>query len=143
MRFDHEVQIITRRISRALWAIIGASIFFWIGYEDRSTFIPILLGGLIAVTLSLNLGHIISTGRLRWPGTSVGIVIAGLVAGTLAMPLAAILILVKISLHGHIPPDFTLVHVLAVLGRTPVWAGAGTLIGYSLVLWTRNRQDYD
>jgi len=141
MRLDHEIQIITRRIRRALWALIGAGIFFWIGYEDRSTFIPIILGVLIAAALSLNLGHIISTGRLRWPRVSVGIVIVGLVAGMLAMPLAAILILVKISLHGHIPPDFTLVQVLAVLGRTPVWAGVGTLIGLSLALWIRHHQD--
>lgn len=138
MNLDHGAQNNSRRISRVLWAIIGVSIFFWIGYEDRSTFIPIVLGGMIAAGISLSLGSGNIVGRIPWLREGIKTVFVGLVAGSLAMPLAALAILVKISLHGHVPPDFSTVQVLAVLGRTPIWAWAGILGGVSLALWRRN-----
>lgn len=141
MSLDSEYQLNTRRISRTLWALIGVSLFFWIGYEDRSTFIPVSLGGLIAAALSLYLGRHISTERFSWLREGIVTVLVGLVAGTLAMPLAGLAILVKISLHSHVPPDFSWAQVLAVLGRTPIWAGAGALAGSSLALWREKRLD--
>jgi hypothetical protein len=131
----------SRRLHRVLWALIGASLFFWIGYEDRSTFIPVLLGGMIAAAMSVDLGRVMLSGKIAWMRKKTGRVLVGLIAGTLAMPLAALAILVKISLHGHEPSDFTLAQVLAVLGRTPIWAGAGTLIGISAAIWRPIRRD--
>ena len=51
------------------------------------------------------------------------------------MPMAALSMLVKVSLHGHVPPDFSTADVLAVIGRTPIWAGAGALMGFAVALF--------
>ena len=58
----------------------------------------------------------------------------GFFAGMLAMPLAAMSMLIKISFHSHVPPDFTAEQILSVLGKIPVWAVAGSLIGISVGL---------
>ena len=74
----------------ALWAVIGVSVFFWIGYEDRTTIAPILLGGSIALALALQLGqrflnkNVITTRKLI-----AEYLLLGLFAGVLAMPFAA------------------------------------------------------
>lgn len=124
-----------RLINRALWILVGVGTFFWIGYEDRSTTIPILLGGTLALTLGLHFGQRILTAGSTGT-TPFGVYLfLGLIAGLTAMPIAAMSMLVKVSLHGHVPPDFSTAEVLAVLSRTPAWAGAGALAGSAASLW--------
>ena len=123
------------RLRRGLWVTIGVVLFFWIGYEDRTTVTPILIGGLIAVALSFNLAQRIRPGKS--PGLRIRVgacTLTGLISGALAMPLAALCMLVKVSLHSHVPPEYSAIQVLAVLERFPVWAGAGALTGLAAAL---------
>ena len=118
----------------ALWAAIGVSVFLWIGYEDRTTIAPVLLGGSLALALALQLGRRFLFRSVEYSKKRMaGYLLLGIFAGALAMPIAAISILVKVSLHGHVPPDFSLADVLAVLRRTPIWAGVGALVGLAVV----------
>jgi hypothetical protein len=128
------------RLQRALRAVTGVLIFFWIGYEDRSSAGPILVGSMIASALAANIsGRLRTTGMLRSGGRPVIYTLTGLIAGALAMPLAALAMLVKVSLHSHIPPDFTTARVFDLLARTPIWAGAGILIGLACALARRQQ----
>ena len=123
---------------RGLWIGLGILLFFWIGYEDRNLVLPVLLGGLIAFALALEFGTrfrrlaVENPSAMRWEA-----ILIGFLAGTLAMPIAALSMLVKLSLHAHVPTDFSLGQVLAVLGRTPLWAGAGSLVGLATALGQR------
>ena len=119
-----------------LWAAIGVSIFFWIGYEDRTIIAPVLLGGFLALALASQWGQRFLFRRVAWSRRQIAeYLLLGLSAGALAMPMAALSMLVKVSLHGHMPPDFSTADVLAVTGRTPIWAGAGALMGFAVALF--------
>jgi hypothetical protein len=122
--------------------MIGVGGFFWIGYEDRSTLGPILFGGLVTSALSLQVvARFLSGTTERATGPTFSYLLLGLSAGALAMPLAALSMLVKVSLHGHVPPDFSAAQVLTVLERTPVWSVAGALAGSAAVLAGKIRSD--
>ena len=125
----HEVKAATMPLYlRYIWMALGVFIFFWIGYEDRSTFLPVLLGGGIALGLALQLKHSIDrVGVASQAATKY--LLYGLIFGGLAMPLAALSMLVKLSLHAHVPPDFSAAQIQAVLLRSPIWAIAGAMIG--------------
>jgi hypothetical protein len=115
--------------------LTGFLIFIWVGIEDRSSVGPVLVGGMIALSLSTNIGQrLAKIQNVRSIGRPGHYVLTGLVAGALAMPLAALAMLVIVSLHGHVPPDFTAAQVLDVLAHTPVWTMAGSLISLGL-LW--------
>lgn len=123
------------RLRRGLWVTIGVVLFFWIGYEDRTTVTPILIGGLLATALSFDLAPRIRSGKIPGLHSRLGVcTLTGLISGALAMPLAALCMLVKLSLHSHVPPEYSAIQVLAVLERFPVWAGAGALAGLALAL---------
>jgi hypothetical protein len=127
-----------RLLRTTLWAAIGVSIFFWIGYEDRTIIAPVLLGGFLALALASQWGQRFLFRRVAWSRRQIAdYLLLGLSAGALAMPMAALSMLVKVSLHGHVPPDFSTADVLAVIGRTPIWAGAGALMGFAIALFRR------
>jgi hypothetical protein len=134
MNGDQENRKCLNLLMRAFWMAIGMSVFVWLGYEDRSTRFPVLLGVLISFLLALHLGKDFLPKRAKSPKSWLYFLLTGLSAGLLAMPLAVICMLVKISLHGHVPPDFTAAQVTAVLGKTPIWAMAGALVGFSVGL---------
>jgi hypothetical protein len=130
--------MISKRANQALLALIGLYIFIWIGLEDRTLVLPIILGALIATAIGLRLW--------RWqPGKALVIPevtrygFVGLISGSLAMPIASLGMLVKVSLHSHVPPDFTSSEVLEVLRHTPVWGLVGLLVGVAFGLWKRSR----
>ena len=130
------------RLRRGLWVTIGVVLFFWIGYEDRTTVTPSLIGGLIAVALSLDLARRIRPGKIPALRSELGVyALIGLITGALAMPLAVLWMLVKVSLHSHVPPEYSTAQVLAVLERFPVWAGAGALVGLAVALIRRERMN--
>lgn len=136
MNSDQKNSSLTNVLQRTFWILIGMSTFIWFGHEDRSTCFPILLGGLISLMLALDLGKKCLQRHAHNPRNRMVIfLLTGASAGLLAMPLAAISMLVKISIHDHTPPDFSLAQLLSALGRTPIWALAGTLIGFALGLW--------
>jgi hypothetical protein len=74
--------------------------------------------------------------RIRRPigRQAVEMLSRGALAGALAGPLAGLLMLLKISLHSHLQPDYELSDVVAVLTWTPVGAILGGVIGAGLAL---------
>lgn len=123
---------ILRGAQRVLWALLGVGVFFWVGYEDRTIVFPVLLGSTLALVLALKASTRITPGAS--PARMWAFTLLGLLAGTVMMPLAALSMLVKVSLHAHVPPEFSLAQVMAVLGRTPIWGGAGALAGLAVGL---------
>ncbi|HSB90705.1 MAG TPA: hypothetical protein VLD63_11840 [Anaerolineales bacterium] len=99
----------------------------WLTVEEKSR-----LGALL---FSLPWAGLIAA-RLRLPirGQAFEMLSRGALAGALAGPLAGLLMLLKISLHSHVQPDYELGDVLAVLSWTPVGAILGAVFGAGLAL---------
>lgn len=117
---------------RLLWAAAGVAWLIWLGWEDRSTTPVLILAVLIAAAIG-------STWLERWrrptaahPGWRWAA--AGALMGGAVPLLATVLILVKVSLHGHNPSDFSQADIGQVLRRIPVWALAGLLAGVGRAL---------
>jgi hypothetical protein len=64
----------------------------------------------------------------------------GLAAGSAVGPLAALLMLIKTSIHSHPYLDFTPADLSAAIGRTPIWAGVGLLAGAGVALLAAARE---
>ncbi len=120
----------------------GVSWFFWFTYEDRGLVAVMLVASAFAAGIGL-------TALARWLGDRVlsqsawlvGASLAGLAGGASVGVVAVLLMLVKVSLHDHPVPDFTQADLGAVLGRTPVWAISGALVGGALGLLLRGDQE--
>jgi hypothetical protein len=99
----------------------------WLTLEEKSRLgaLPFALpwAGLIAARI-----------RLPIRGQAVEMSVRGGLAGGLAGPLAGLLMLLKISLHSHVQPDYELGDVLAVLTWTPAGAILGGVFGAGLAL---------
>jgi hypothetical protein len=128
-----------RMKSRVLWTLIGIGVFFWIAHEDCTTTLPVILGGLIALGLALEFEQRFLSGISGWSNRLLAYPLLGLATGALAMPLSVLSMLVKLSLHSHVPPEYSVAQVIAVLGRTWIWSGAGAMVGTALMLvhWAR------
>ncbi len=117
-----------RWLIRLLWALTGMAWFFWLGIEDRTIYFVLALALLASVStlVTLPLRRWISSAE----GTLRGLVVAliGASAGAAIPLLAVLLMFVKVSLHSHATPDFSLQQVQSVLAVTPVWAAAGGLL---------------
>ena len=111
---------------RAVWAIAGLASFFWLGWEDPSPVVVILMASLLSVAWAITLinrGTLAPrTGLMRW------LLVGGLL-GAAVGPLATVLMVLKTGLHGHSPPDFTIGDVLRTLRLIPAWAASGALLG--------------
>ncbi|MFP3853860.1 MAG: hypothetical protein ACLFWD_06155 [Anaerolineales bacterium] len=124
-----------RKLLRWLWGLTGLAWFLWIGFEDRSLVTVILMAALIAVSgvFSFSLGSWLKKdegGVDRWAS-----IVLGVVVGATVPLLAILLIFVKVSLHNHVEPDFSLGQVQALLRRIPVWGLAGGLFGMAAGLF--------
>jgi len=143
-----------RSMERAAWALAGLLWFFWLGAEDGSADGPLLVAAAACLALGLTL---LRRWRSRRGGADIGAAVAyglfgrrldpravwlaqssvcGFGSGLAVGPLAALLMLVKVSLHGHPAPDFSGGEIAGVLMRTPAWALAGLCLGASLGLAT-------
>lgn len=124
-----------RWVVRAAWAVAAPAWAVWIAYEDRSLSAVMGLSAIVCAAFAVTAiarwrgGKL--TERRRWLLESLGI---GLVTGAMVAPGAAVLILMKISLHSHATPDFTSSDIAEVMSRLPVWALAGVLGGEALGL---------
>ncbi len=122
-------------LRRLSWLLFGGLWFLWLGLEDRSTLPVFVLASALGGALYLE-------GWSRWVRKAHGgrrglrAAALGLAVGAGIGPLAALFILLKVSLHTHERPDFTLSQVLDTLRRTPAWAVAGLLVGSALGLVT-------
>lgn len=120
-----------RGLTRAAWAAVGLGWFFWLGFEDSSAGTVVLLAGLVCLAAGITLiarKRALDFSTVQHAGALRAVLAAGLL-GAAVGPVAALLMVVKTGLHGHIPPDFSLQDVLNMLQRIPVWAMAGGLLG--------------
>ncbi|MGH2606477.1 MAG: hypothetical protein ACRDG5_07775, partial [Anaerolineales bacterium] len=104
------------------WAAAGIAWFFWLGMEDQGLGTVFAVAGLAWSAIGLT----VLRGRDRGPAWAVWV---GLLSGSAVPLIATLLMFLKVSLHGHSVPDFTLDDVRAALARTPLWALAGLLAG--------------
>ncbi len=124
----------THRILRLGGILLGVVAMLWLSFEGRDERQAILLAALLsslgAIATGLRFG-----GRLR----GYWYLLLGAAFGTLVPLLAVLLMVVKIGLHGHSVPDFTLAQISAVLRLIPVWGGVGLLVGGAAALYNRSR----
>jgi len=126
------------RLNRGAWILTGLLALAWLGLEDRGLRAVTVLAWMTSlsglVTMRVRRGRRQPGPRptgLRWWTA------AGAAAGALVGPITAVLILLKIGLHAHPVPDFSLADVAAVLARMPIWAAAGGLSGAGAALLER------
>jgi hypothetical protein len=123
------------RRARLLAIGCGIVLFFWLRIEDH-TVLPAVTAGLglslLAAFLWLtnNLGGKSLCLRYALPGAPLLGAVCGL--GTAAA--TAVLMLLKNGMHGHVFPDFPFGVIVEILQRAPLWAFAGGLAGFGLVL---------
>jgi hypothetical protein len=110
-------------------------ILIWLGMEDSSLLLPVLLGGVLATILGLLAalehygGQAVPSGRFLG-----GSILFGGVIGASAAIVTILLMVIKTSLHGHPYPDYPLPVLLVVLARLPAWGLAGMLTGLGVGL---------
>lgn len=117
-------------VGRASWGIAGLLWFVWLGYEDRSVNSVFVLAAALALAGGIQLYRNLSTRLSSAAKSRLWLFIfSGGLAGLLVSVIAIMLMLVKISLHGHSPPDFSNADLLTALKATPAWFAAGIAIG--------------
>lgn len=117
------------------WALIGVGIVavVWTGPEDDRVW----LASLIGVTLiGLSLAHWLTgaaAGRELVGGQIAGAWAGfGALVGGLGCTTTVLLMGFKDARHAHPFPDYPPELLAALLGRTPIWALAGALVGLGL-----------
>lgn len=115
---------------RAAWAFSGLLWFFWLGFEDRSLTSVMLVAVAIIIAVSITIFYHTIWSR-EAPGSRVFFwtALLGLAAGLSVGPTTVLLVTVKISLHDHPIPDFTVLDIVSVLSRMPIWGIIGLLSG--------------
>ena len=129
-------------VRRVAWGIVGLIWFLWIGYEDRGPTPILLLSGMIAFSIGLEI-------RTRWVGNkwsktrnTFRWITLGTMSGAIVGPIAVTLALLKTSLHQHAVADFSIDDLLALAERVPIWAVAGSLFGIAGSILDRSK-DYN
>lgn len=129
-----------RWLRRSILAISGIAWFIWLGVEDQSVYYVLAL----AVLAALDALFILPIGD--WVSDDSGntrpllVVLIGLAIGACVPVVAALLMLVKVSLHSHSQPDFSLEQVLAILQTMPVWALAAGLLAAGWLIWPKSNE---
>jgi hypothetical protein len=117
------------------WAVAAPALFVWLAYEDRDLNVVMGLSAIVCLAGALTWTSKRRSGRTaerrRWLLESMAI---GVLAGGMVAPVAVLLILIKISLHSHGTPDFTMSDIAEIVNRLPTWALAGVLCGEALGL---------
>ncbi len=106
----------------------GAVWLLWLGYEDPGPATPLGMAAVLAAAWGF--GAIVREWGRR---PAIRFLLIGLASGAAVGPLAALLMLIKASIHSHPFPDFTPADLSAAVGRTPIWAGIGLLAGAAAV----------
>lgn len=121
-----------RWIVRLAWGVTGLGWVAWIGFEDRGLTAVMLLAASVCLAAGLSAWardrkRAVPRGTDWLRGAGVGVA-----AGATVGPAAAVLILMKTSLHAHPAPDFSAADLGRVLSVTPIWAAAGLAAGLAL-----------
>ena len=121
------------RTLRVLWFVAGAIWFVWLGIEDRNMTLVSIFAAVLAALVGFTIWGRLAKGNNDQGRSSLGrVVFVGMISGAATSPLAAFLMVFKVGLHSHPSPDFATSQIQAVLGRMPVWAVIGALLGLAL-----------
>ncbi|MEP7286287.1 MAG: hypothetical protein ABI947_11020 [Chloroflexota bacterium] len=116
--------------------LYGISAFLWLSIEDTGWLVVVFGIGLALLTIVHGLFRLSITGKRTlptwmWLPTAAAI---GALAGVGSIAATLLLMLMKISLHGHLYPDYTFPLLSGLAARLPAWALAGLLIGLAVGL---------
>lgn len=120
--------------SRWVRVVWGTLLLLWLGAEDTHT-LPVALLGASGALLSVG-GALARAYAGQWQacGALLPTASGGLIGAAGAL-LTTFLMFFKNSWHAHPFPDYPLSMLLDMLGRAPVWAAAGALLGGAWWLW--------
>ena len=119
-------------------AISGIAWFIWLGIEERTVYFVVVLAALAAIDAVIILpvrDWVTEEGGGVRP-LAAGLI--GLAIGACVPVVAALLMLVKVSLHSHQQPDFSLAQVVSMVSTMPVWAAAGGLMVAAWLIFTED-----
>lgn len=123
------------RLLRSAFFLVGVSVLLWLSSENQDTRLVLLFGVLLSILLALRVMVRADLSRLA-PLITAGI---GGFVGLSTPLLAALLMLLKIGLHSHPTPDFSLSQVIEVLWRIPFFLAGGLLLGLGIGWFWRTR----
>lgn len=112
---------------RLVFGLVLLAVLVWLPFEDTQLKWSFLLAAAISVVLAVYWQSRMSFSPVMMP-------VLGALLGAAAPLVAAILLLVKIGLHGHPSPDFTWNDFLSVLRSAPAWIFGGMLLGMGAAL---------
>ena len=115
--------------------LAGMVLLFWLSIEDQSELPALLMSTLVAVLVAI---LYMVVGR-RYTSLSVrAYLLVGMIAG-LAVPLVALaLMTLKIGIHGHGVPDYSVQQYIHVVYTIPGWILGGALIAGGAALYQRS-----
>lgn len=123
------------RLLRIAFILLGAFILLWLSTENRDVRLTLSLGVVFCLLVGLRAAIRMGVSRIS-PLALAGI--GGLI-GLFTPLLAVILMILKIGLHSHQTPDFTLFQVIEVLARAPFFMLGGFLAGLGVGWFWRIR----
>ena len=126
-------------VVRIAWLITGILWFIWIGYEDRGVTSVLLVA--LTIVIAFGMTMVYRAPDLMMGGNLARPLLLGLGAGLSIPILTSLLMLVKISLHDHPIPDFSVDDSVQVLGLLPIWGLIGLLVGAGLVGISRSQRE--
>ncbi len=124
---------ITRLRLRWSSILLGITILFWLPIEDLNLTFTTALSFAICFLGTTLAGN-------KWQLASQYYAWAGLIGGICVGPVGFMLMVLKIGLHNHGTPDFTLDQLLRLFVVTPIWAISGFLLGFGLHLYHISRR---
>ena len=130
-------------VRRGAWAVAGIVWIFWLGYEDRSLTSLIIVAALIAFALGIEAMNRWTESRptvgLIWLVRSI---IVGGLTGAAVGPIAVLLALIKISLHSHTTPDFSIEDIRVLVRNSMPWIATGSLFGAAVGFVRLSRKNH-
>jgi hypothetical protein len=107
--------------------LLGIYLLSWLPFEDQDE-TRVLLSA-VAVNAWIGIRYLV---RFPFPSRKglFSYTLVGFLAGLAVTPMALFLMAFKTGIHSHGSPDFTAEQILAIIYGTPIWAGAGLLVGF-------------
>jgi hypothetical protein len=113
--------------------LLGGIILFWLPVEDVSLTAAVVLSAAVCFLAAIAFVR-------KWKLLSHHYPWAGLTGGLIVGPLGFLLVVLKIGLHSHNTPDFTIMQLLQIIKSSPYWGMSGFLIGWGVHLYRLSKR---